>query len=80
MDTQFKSYQTTLIEEAEQIERAFVEERTELITTNSKEVDRLFETRRNNEAYRISNCLILVAIIWTREQNGLKTTSLNWSN
>lgn len=50
MEDQFKNYQVTLLEEAEQIERAFVEERTELITSNAKETDRLFQTRKGNEA------------------------------
>lgn len=49
MDVQFKSYQVALVEEAEQIEKAFVEERTELIAANTTESDNLFEGRRSNE-------------------------------
>ncbi|KAJ3303604.1 hypothetical protein HDV03_003681 [Kappamyces sp. JEL0829] len=51
MDVQFKNHQVALMEEAEQIERAFVEERTELITANARETDKLFETRKSNEAH-----------------------------
>ena len=50
MQVQYRSYKTELIEEAEHIEKAFVEERTELLTLNGNETNRLFETRRSNEA------------------------------
>ncbi len=49
METQSRTFQTTLWEELEQIERSFVEERTELIESNSKEIENLFVTRRENE-------------------------------
>jgi dynein regulatory complex protein 1 len=54
MELQFKNYQVGLMEEADQIERAFVEERTELINSNSKETDVLFQTRKGNEGYIFS--------------------------
>ena len=38
MEAQFKTFQATLIEELEQIEKAFVEERTELIDVNDREI------------------------------------------
>ncbi|KND01052.1 uncharacterized protein SPPG_04144 [Spizellomyces punctatus DAOM BR117] len=50
MEANHRAFQTTLREELEQIERAFVEERTELIDANVKDVDTLFETRAANEA------------------------------
>ncbi|KAJ3323365.1 hypothetical protein HDV06_001885 [Boothiomyces sp. JEL0866] len=49
MESQFKAYQIALIEEAEHIERAFVEERAEMISSNLKEIEKLFESRRLNE-------------------------------
>lgn len=49
MESQFKAYQIALIEEAEHIERAFVEERAEMIASNLKEIENLFESRRLNE-------------------------------
>jgi dynein regulatry complex protein 1 len=49
MEAQYRSYQVALLEEIEQIERAFVEERAEMISNNAKEVEKLVETRRNNE-------------------------------
>ncbi|KAI9092713.1 sperm tail-domain-containing protein [Phlyctochytrium arcticum] len=50
METHHRAFQTTLREELEQIERAFVEERTELIDSNVKDIDGLFESRAANEA------------------------------
>ncbi|KAI8819451.1 sperm tail-domain-containing protein [Fimicolochytrium jonesii] len=50
MEAHHRSFQTTLREELEQIERAFVEERSELIDTNVKEIDGLFNGRGRNEA------------------------------
>lgn len=50
MESQHKNYQHSLIEEIEQIEKAFVEERTDLIQTNKNEIEKCFENRRNNEA------------------------------
>ncbi|KAL7751088.1 hypothetical protein RI367_003668 [Sorochytrium milnesiophthora] len=50
MDKQFREYKQVLRSECEQIERAFVEERNELIQKNTKEVDELFEKRRRNES------------------------------
>ncbi|KAJ3274410.1 hypothetical protein HDV01_003014 [Terramyces sp. JEL0728] len=49
MESQFKAYQVSLIEEAEHIERSFVEERAEMISGNLKEIEKLFESRRLNE-------------------------------
>jgi dynein regulatory complex protein 1 len=49
METQYKKYQVSLVEEIEQIENAFVEERTELIKVNNKDIDSCFSNRRNNE-------------------------------
>jgi dynein regulatory complex protein 1 len=51
MDSQYNKFQKTLLEEVEQIERSFVEERTELLETNAKELNQLFEQRKANEAY-----------------------------
>ncbi|KAH6602621.1 hypothetical protein BASA61_000954 [Batrachochytrium salamandrivorans] len=49
MESQFKSFQGTLIEEIEHIESAFVEERKELIDSNVRDINQLFEERRKNE-------------------------------
>lgn len=49
MDSQYKTFQATLWEEFDQIEKAFVEERTELIESNVKEIENLFIMRRKNE-------------------------------
>lgn len=54
MEAQYKKYKSALVEEAEQIEKAFVEERTELLTANANETEKLFDTRRSNEAYVLS--------------------------
>lgn len=48
-NTQYRGFQKTLKEEVEQIERSFVEERTEMMESNIKEVENLFETRCENE-------------------------------
>ncbi|KAI8928360.1 sperm tail-domain-containing protein [Entophlyctis helioformis] len=50
MEAQYKTFQGTLVEELEHIEKAFVEERTELIDANVRDIEQLFETRRQNEA------------------------------
>lgn len=50
MEGQYKTYKTALVAEADQIEKAFVEERTELLNANGNESDKLFDTRRSNEA------------------------------
>ncbi|KAJ3206234.1 hypothetical protein HDU67_008299 [Dinochytrium kinnereticum] len=50
MESQYKIVQTTLKEELEQIEKAFVEERSELIEANLKDVDLQLQQRRNNES------------------------------
>jgi len=50
METQYRTFQTTLNEELEQIERAFVEERTELLQSNSSDIEKLFISRRENES------------------------------
>lgn len=55
MEAQYKRYQVALVEEIEQIERAFVEERTDLIVGNSKENQKLFSNRRSNETYVATN-------------------------
>lgn len=49
MEGQFKNYKMALVEEAEQIEKSFVEERMELLTANGNETDKLFNTRKENE-------------------------------
>ncbi|KAJ3150644.1 hypothetical protein HDU89_003052 [Geranomyces variabilis] len=49
METHHRAFQTTLREELERIERAFIEERTDLIDSNVKEVDTLFSNRGRNE-------------------------------
>ena len=50
MNRQYKAFQISFVEELEQIERAFVDERNDLITNNYKEIEGLFEARRKNEA------------------------------
>ncbi|KAJ3092478.1 hypothetical protein HK102_006889 [Quaeritorhiza haematococci] len=50
MEGQYRTFQTTLQEELEQIERAFIEERTELIESNIRELEVLLERRRENES------------------------------
>ena len=49
MEAQYKTFQKTLNQEIEQIERAFVEERSELLHKNSNEIENLFTSRRENE-------------------------------
>ncbi|KAJ3022132.1 hypothetical protein HKX48_006961 [Thoreauomyces humboldtii] len=49
METHHRAFQNTLREELERIERAFIEERTDLIDNNVKEVDTLFANRGRNE-------------------------------
>ncbi|KAJ3168017.1 hypothetical protein HDU88_001965 [Geranomyces variabilis] len=49
METHHRAFQTTLREELERIERAFIEERSDLIDSNVKEVDTLFNNRGRNE-------------------------------
>ncbi|KAJ1545496.1 hypothetical protein HK096_006344 [Nowakowskiella sp. JEL0078] len=49
MEDQFRTFQNTLREELEQIERSFIEERTEMIESNLKEVQNIFEQRRDSE-------------------------------
>ncbi|KAI8832029.1 sperm tail-domain-containing protein [Chytridium lagenaria] len=50
MESQYKIVQTTLKEELEQIEKSFVEERSELIESNLKEVETSLQQRRSNES------------------------------
>ncbi|KAJ3162800.1 hypothetical protein HDU86_003774 [Geranomyces michiganensis] len=49
METHHRAFQATLRDELERIERAFIEERTDLIDSNVKEVDTLFSNRGRNE-------------------------------
>jgi dynein regulatry complex protein 1 len=51
MEEQYKSYQMTLREEIDQIEKSFIEERSELIDSNLKEIESLFSARRENERF-----------------------------
>lgn len=51
MNKQYRTFQVSFVEELEQIEKAFVEERNELITHAFKEVEGLFDSRRKAEAY-----------------------------
>ena len=53
MEGQYRNFQTILREELEQIEKSFVEERTELIDSNAKEIESLFSQRRDNERYSL---------------------------
>ena len=53
MDEQYKKFQSILLSELEAIETAFVTERNELIESNSKELNLMFELRRSNEAYNV---------------------------
>jgi dynein regulatry complex protein 1 len=50
MDAEYKIYENGLVEEAQKIEQAFVQERSELIRANYKELDRLLQTRKVNES------------------------------
>ncbi|KAJ3125191.1 hypothetical protein HK100_010936 [Physocladia obscura] len=50
MEEQYRNLQTSLKEELELIEKSFIEERSELIETNMKEIETLFSQRRENEA------------------------------
>ncbi|KAJ3100129.1 hypothetical protein HDU97_002461 [Phlyctochytrium planicorne] len=50
MESQYKIVQTTLKDELEQIEKAFIEERSELFESNLKDVETFLQQRRNNEA------------------------------
>ncbi|KAJ3393070.1 hypothetical protein HDU92_008014 [Lobulomyces angularis] len=49
METQYKAFQNTLNEEINQIDRAFVEERTESMQANNAEIEKIFVSRRENE-------------------------------
>ncbi|KAI9144580.1 sperm tail-domain-containing protein [Paraphysoderma sedebokerense] len=49
MDVQYRDYQQVLREELDQVEKAFMEERTDLVEKNVKEIDMLFEQRRASE-------------------------------
>jgi dynein regulatory complex protein 1 len=49
MNRQYKAFQISFMDELEQIENAFVEERNDLITNNYKEVEGQLESRRKNE-------------------------------
>ena len=50
MENQYRTFQQSLQNELSLIERAFMEERTELIESNIKEVEGLFDQRRNGES------------------------------
>ncbi|KAJ3414827.1 hypothetical protein HDV05_005984 [Chytridiales sp. JEL 0842] len=49
MEAQYRTLQTTLREELEQIEKSFVEERTEMIDNNIRDIEAIFSQRRENE-------------------------------
>lgn len=49
METHHRTFQTTLRQELEQIERAFIEERTEIIDSNVREADGLVGNKNKNE-------------------------------
>jgi dynein regulatory complex protein 1 len=49
MEGQYKTFQRTLNEELDQIERAFVEERTDLLGKHNSEIENLLVNRRENE-------------------------------
>jgi dynein regulatory complex protein 1 len=49
MEAQYRALQNTLREELEQIEKSFVEERSEMIDNNVKDIESLFTQRRENE-------------------------------
>jgi dynein regulatory complex protein 1 len=49
MDQQFAEFQTTLNQELDKIEKAFVKERADSLAANKKDLDRLMEARRENE-------------------------------
>jgi dynein regulatory complex protein 1 len=49
MDQQFANFKKTQREEIVAIERAFIEERAQIIEKNVKEIENLFQTRKENE-------------------------------
>ncbi|KAI8805931.1 sperm tail-domain-containing protein [Cladochytrium replicatum] len=49
MESQYNTFQSTLAQELEQIEKSFVEERTELIDTDLAEIESILTQRRENE-------------------------------
>lgn len=49
MNKQYMSFQVSFVEELELIEKAFVDERQDLITNNFKEAEQLMESRSKNE-------------------------------
>lgn len=49
MESQYKTFQKTLNQEFDQIERAFVEERTDLLHRHNNEIESLLVKRRENE-------------------------------
>jgi dynein regulatory complex protein 1 len=49
MNRQYQTFQVSFADELEQIEKSFVEERNELITTNYKEIEGQLENRKKSE-------------------------------
>ncbi len=49
MEGQYRSFQSTLSSELEKVERAFIQERADLLTADKKELETLMERRRENE-------------------------------
>jgi dynein regulatory complex protein 1 len=70
MDNQFRAYQTSLTEEIDQIEKALIAERSEMIASNRRETEVLLENRRNAEAFILNN----PESIWKTDHSAWKTT------
>jgi dynein regulatory complex protein 1 len=49
MNKQYMAFQVSFVDELELIEKAFVEERQELISKNYKDIESLMDNRRKNE-------------------------------
>lgn len=49
MEIQYRTLRASMWDEIQQIERAYIEERSETIESNSKELETRFSTRRENE-------------------------------
>jgi dynein regulatory complex protein 1 len=67
MNKQYMAFQVSFVDELELIEKAFVEERQELISKNYKDIESLMDNRRKNEGY-IFSIVTSLEIFWKTEQ------------
>jgi len=65
MDQQYHTFRDTLQQEIDQIEKAYMTERTELIEKNINEINELYDIRRQKEesVYYYYYLLIIIIII-----------------